>query len=657
MVLRFGSFILLLWISVIDAHRMCSHSPPKANEVIHHVHLEPFHVIRKRSADQSLRVYLHYDKSVNNLSKEKYNLINKLVLPEAVRYWEQTLMLRPNNKPIRLNRRCKTDSVFHRANNPHAYCVDGCSDVTMCGEVEIPEQHLEVCRACNSQGENCRELSDHPPGKGIENSDFVFYISALNTSRCNKKNVVAYAAHCQQEAALDRPIAGHVNLCPDSISMSPPELITVISTVKHEMLHALGFSVSLYAFYRDKNGKPLTERGANGKPPLNENDGLYQWSDRVIKRIERENWKVHDQVVSRPVQLVVTPRVMEETQRHFSCPFVEGAELEDQGGEGTALTHWEKRIFENEAMTGTHTQNPVYSRITLALMEDTGWYTPNYTLAEELMWGRNLGCDFVMKSCKDWIDTKTQRNERIDPFCKNVKRDPPHTKCTYDRRAVALCNLVQYNNELPAQYQNFDSIQGIPKEKVGWYGGSVDLADYCPYLQEFTWKAENDVKPSRGSQCEFEENNPKLAQNFALEKYGSTSRCFDHGPKMWEEFSCTQHKVWQHWGSGCYETICSEGRLNLRVLDYNYTCYQSKQILHIQLSYGNSLHIGSIVCPSCDEICGDSGMKCLAEEMPSVKPKYHQDPVPCAGQSLKTNLTSYILGILIIYYVTKSFFS
>jgi hypothetical protein len=36
------------------------------------------------------------------------------------------------------------------------------------------------------------------------------------------------------------------------------------------MLHALGFSVSLFAFYRDKHGQPLTERGENGKPKLNE---------------------------------------------------------------------------------------------------------------------------------------------------------------------------------------------------------------------------------------------------------------------------------------------------------------------------------------------------------------------------------------------------
>ena len=53
--------------------------------------------------------------------------------------------------------------------------------------------------------------------------------------------------------------------------------------------------------------------------------------------------------------------------------------LEDQGGDGTAITHWEKRIFQDEAMTGTvHTKDPAYSRLTFALLEDTGWYMPNY---------------------------------------------------------------------------------------------------------------------------------------------------------------------------------------------------------------------------------------------------------------------------------------
>ena len=70
-----------------------------------------------------------------------------------------------------------------------------------------------------------------------------------------------------------------------------------------------------------------------------------QWSDRVIRKEIRE-WKVHGGVIEKEVQIVVTPRVREEVRKHYGCDDLEGAELEDQGEEGTALTHWEKRLFE-----------------------------------------------------------------------------------------------------------------------------------------------------------------------------------------------------------------------------------------------------------------------------------------------------------------------
>lgn len=60
-------------------------------------------------------------------------------------------------------------------------------------------------------------------------------------------------------------------------------------------------------------------------------------------------------------------------------------------------------------MTGTHTQNPAYSRITLALMEDTGWYRANYHLAQPLKWGHALGCTFAMKSCKEYMEEQTKK--------------------------------------------------------------------------------------------------------------------------------------------------------------------------------------------------------------------------------------------------------
>ncbi|EDW42760.1 GM23864 [Drosophila sechellia] len=404
------------WLLVSATAHNCQHQHPKAHEVVHGVRIQladseddsagdpARHSVRRRSvaAEQPLRILLVYDESVYRLEEEKFNLINDTVLPEAVQFWEQALMVRETKGVIRLNRKCDSTQVYVK--NGHTHCIDHCKATTMCGEVQVPDAHLDVCRVCNATGQNCRIDSNTQPGEGIENADFVFYVSARQTQRCFKGLTVAYAAHCQQEAALDRPIAGHANLCPESISTKPQELQTLISTVKHEILHALGFSVSLYAFFRDDEGKPRTPRKLDtGKPYLNEKLQIHQWSNETIRKVVRENWSVRGGHVNKVVDMMVTPRVIAEVRAHFNCNKLEGAELEDQGGEGTALTHWEKRILENEAMTGTHTQSPVFSRITLALMEDSGWYRANYSMATPLTWGKGMGCAFAMRSCKDWI--------------------------------------------------------------------------------------------------------------------------------------------------------------------------------------------------------------------------------------------------------------
>lgn len=54
--------------------------------------------------------------------------------------------------------------------------------------------------------------------------------------------------------------------------------------------------------------------------------------------------------------------------------------------------------------------------------------------------------------------------------------------------------------------KNFDYIQHVTIGHEGYYGGSVSLADYCPYIQEFTWRSKNVVV--RGSHCQYVENNP-----------------------------------------------------------------------------------------------------------------------------------------------------
>ncbi|XP_073817388.1 leishmanolysin-like peptidase, invadolysin [Musca autumnalis] len=650
----------------------CQHHHPKAHEVIHGVQIETVETpvdelqnlqteteeessgkvtttaavtqshnrsTRSRSKrsieERPLRISLIYDNSVIGLDTDKFILINDTVLPEAIKFWEQALMVRQTKGPIRLNRKCNSTQIYVK--NGQTHCIDNCRPVTMCGEVQVPEDHLDVCRVCNATGQNCRVDDSTQAGDGIENTDFVFYVSARQTERCHKGLTVAYAAHCQQEATLDRPIAGHANLCPDSISTKPQELHTLISTVKHEILHALGFSVSLFAFFRDDDGNPRTPRNPDtGKPHLNEDLQIHQWSNTTIRKITRQNWSVRGGHVNKTIDMMVTPRVVAEVRKHFDCDKLEGAELEDQGGEGTALTHWEKRILENEAMTGTHTQSPVFSRITLALMEDSGWYRANYSMASPLSWGRGLGCAFVMRSCKDWIQINNAKGRSIHPFCSKVKQDPLQTECTDDRNSVALCNLIRHNYELPGKYQNFDSISNIKDGDEVYYGGSVALADHCPYIQEFTWRNKNVT--IRGSHCHFVENNPKAEKNYALESYGQGSKCFDHGDAMWEERNCHHTREWQHWGSGCYRYNCSEGRLHIFVGNYSYTCYYPGQKLSISISANDWLHRGALICPSCEEMCGEyfgaRDEEChLREEAPPLN-KYPRDYLQCGASAL-----------------------
>lgn len=43
---------------------------------------------------------------------------------------------------------------------------------------------------------------------------------------------------------------------------------------------------------------------------------------------------------------VLTPNVQRVVQEHFGCDTLTGAELEDDGGPGSAFSHWEERIFQ-----------------------------------------------------------------------------------------------------------------------------------------------------------------------------------------------------------------------------------------------------------------------------------------------------------------------
>ncbi|XP_051841446.1 LOW QUALITY PROTEIN: leishmanolysin-like peptidase [Antechinus flavipes] len=576
----------------------CHHRVPSADEVIYKVQLKTNHVL-KRDVDQHLRIKIVYDKSVEELLSEKRHLVKNKLFPQAISYLEKTFQVRRPTGPILLSRQCATNQYIRKRNDPHRYCKDSCAEHTKCGPIRVPEEHLQQCWVYN-ESERMRRSSGLPSSKGIKDADFVLYVSALTTERCSQENIIAYAAYCQQEAEMDRPVAGYANLCPNMISTQPQEFIGMLSTVKHEIIHALGFSAGLFAFYHDKDGKPLTFRYASGLPPFNSSLGLYQWSDKVVRKVERL-WDVQgSKMIPHSVFLLVTPRVVEEARKHFNCPILEGMELENQGGLGTELNHWEKRLLENEAMTGSHTQNRVLSRITLALMEDTGWYKANYSMAETLDWGRDKGCDFVMKSCKFWIDQQKQKRQVLAPYCDTLRSNPLQLTCRQDRRAVAVCNLQKFPKPLPQEYQYFDDLNGIPVEDLPYYGGSVEIADYCPFNQEFNWHISGEFQ--RSSDCRILENQPEPFKNFGAEKYGPNSVCLIQKSAFVME-KCEKKLSYPDWGSGCYQVSCSPQGLKVWVQNTTYLCSRAGQVLPVSIQINGWIHGGDLLCPACWDFC------------------------------------------------------
>jgi leishmanolysin len=55
-----------------------------------------------------------------------------------------------------------------------------------------------------------------------------------------------------------------------------------------------------------------------------------------------------------------------------------------------------------EYMIGSASVAPAFSKLTLAALEDSGWYKADYTQADVLYWGLNQGCDFALKTCNNW---------------------------------------------------------------------------------------------------------------------------------------------------------------------------------------------------------------------------------------------------------------
>ncbi|RHY35487.1 hypothetical protein DYB32_000038 [Aphanomyces invadans] len=291
---------------------------------------------------------------------------------------------------------------------------------------------------------------------GIANTDFLIHVTARPTSGA----VLAWALPCNIDQ-YGRPISGQANFGPNRLDTQSGSRAGQIGTAIHEITHALGFSSSRFADFRQPLNGPLW--GYSNVVSQTQQNGIF-------------------------VSKVITPQVVKQAKQQFNCPDWYGRDRHDcdrmdmaRPGAGAELengptgssdfsSHWEKRLFNKEYMTATSSANPVYSAMTLAFFEDTGWYTANYSMAQALPWGYLEGCSFATGQCSEWSN---------DYFCSAAGEH-----CSATRDAKGYCDINTYTSSIPSGFQYFKNAK---------LGGQDTFSDYCPTYQGYSNGACSDM--------------------------------------------------------------------------------------------------------------------------------------------------------------------
>ncbi|WOG99020.1 hypothetical protein DCAR_0418366 [Daucus carota subsp. sativus] len=361
--------------------------------------------------------------------------------------------------------------------------------------------------------------------EGVADADLVLLV----TTRPTTGNTLAWAVACERDQ-WGRAIAGHVNVAPRHLTAESETLLS--ATLIHEVMHVLGFDPHAFTHFRD---------------------------ERRRRRIQVTE-QVKDEKIGRMVTRVVLPRVVMHSRYHYGA-FSEnftGLELEDGGGRGTSGSHWEKRLLMNEIMTGSVDTRSVVSKMTLALLEDSGWYQANYDMADHLDWGHNQGTDFVTSPCNLWKGAYHCNATQV-------------SGCTYNREAEGYCPILNYSGDLPQWAQYFPEANK---------GGQSSLADYCTYYVAYSDGSCTDIKSARPP------------DRMLGEVRGSSSRCMTSSlvRSGFVRGSTAQ-------GNGCYKHRCINNTLKVAVDDVWKVCPEHGG--PVQFSGFN----GELICPAYHELC------------------------------------------------------
>ena len=297
-------------------------------------------------------------------------------------------------------------------------------------------------------------------------------------------------------------------------------------------------------------------------------------------------------------------KVIEVAKKYYNCTDIDGIELENYGGSDTVGSHWEARILLGEYMCGyKYLEEETISELTLAYLEDTGFYKANYYTGGLMRFGKNKGCKFIKDKCI--IDFEVNP-EFENEFYNSIYYSYVDPGCSSGRLSRTYKFLSRYSN-IPKEFQYFNNSN---------YGG-FSAGDYCPIPQVFSKDQETNFYSSSctkygdgnyGDQIDYPEfwiegniihfsksyNNSQL-EKMTGEKYSDHSFCFLSSLiKKTEEKSEIFSKKFR---AICFETFCSSSSLTVKIHENYIVCPRSGGKIEVD-KYG-----GYLLCPDYNLIC------------------------------------------------------
>jgi len=345
-------------------------------------------------------------------------------------------------------------------------------------------------------------------------ADYFLYLDSEAVSGTQ----IAASTYCYLASGTKRPLVARTMINRNMLPIASGDVLIHeqnMYVMMHEVMHTLGFSTYQYPNFIDSNG--------------NRRSGH-------IKSVT---------IAGNKRTVLDLPPLTDRLRKHYGCSTLQGAVMENGGGSGTSSSHFERKFFVYEQMASGSILGRRVTEFSLALLEGSGWYLPDYSYAEPYFYGKGQGCGFVTGTC-------SSSSSQFDEFCTGSSRGcAPHGrgggKC-YSESIMDGCRYVRPDEDYDCENPDGEDNARLPSLQVFGRGA--------------------------GSKCFTGDLNTRTSSN------GKTSWCF--------RYTCS--------GSG------SSTQVEVQVGTNKIACTQEgKKTI--------SGYVGSIDCPDPQTFCEGPGKK------------------------------------------------